>query len=1148
MSALRHSAFHHSAFHHSHAVVIGVDTYGAGVAELATAVDDARAVGACLSEDHGYEVRSLLDAEAGQERLLTLFEEDLPASVGPDDRLVVYFAGHGLALGHGGEGPQGYLLPADARGADAGSWIAMSRVREALARLPCRHLLLILDCCFAGSFRWTSPTRSFLPLAEPLYASQYERFVTGAAWQLLTSAAHHQVAYDFVEDLADRRGAAEGDGRHSPFAAALLAGLGGAADSSRQAHESDGVITATELYQYVFAELSGVAQTPGLWPLRPDMTGEFVFASPVQEVRTRPDPPLVEEANPWRGLTPYGEDDAALFFGRSRVVRELAQRLEAGAPLVAVVGASGTGKSSVVRAGLVPRLLDSGGWFVVLAERFHEDPRRQLADALRRLDDAPGGVRRLLVLDQFEEVFTQCAREGRREAVLRSLAELIAPTKAEPAVRVVLTLRSDFEARLAASPLFGPALAAGRYLLPPLDSDELRDTVVGPAERRAVYFEPPELVGTVLDEVVAMPGALPLLSFVLAETYRRSVLRRRRSGETDRALTAEDYRTAGGVAGALQNRASELLESSDAARQATIRRLFLRMSTQEGGRLARRRVSRRELQVGDAAEQRRIDAVVAELTAARLLVAGGGYVEPAHDSLVLTWNELLAWRAAWAETLPLLRAAWHAALVWEERGCDRRLLWDRDPRLPQLLSLSTELNRLELRFAQASRAAGRFRQLLAFGGTAAVGASLVGLAAHAFKKARLAESRLRGALGVADEIVFTVDRELKDVAGTAGVRRRLLDASSTLLERLRAETGGDPATLHSRAGSHLRRGDLARSHGDLARVEREYRAAVELAERLVAARPGNGRFRHTLAVGYGKLGGVLLSLGRSEEAEALFEAGREILERLTRRDPKNLQWQRDLAVSFNRLGGLAQKRGKLDAANARYLASLARKRLLVESEPGNEQWQFDLVVSYDKLGALAGQRGDLEAARDWYTKSLAVKSARAEAEPQDTLWQRAVATSHVRLGGLALDDGDLDTARRSFTESLRLRRALASADPENSHWQRDLAFVCEQLGNLALRSGDLTQAYTWFHEELGIQRGLVQGDPANVDWRTSLARACRRAEEGLAAADGTLVPLSQKLALDVLEARLDLAEKDGESARNAHLEAARVLLGRLEGR
>lgn len=1131
-----------SGFRRSHAVVIGIDAYGGGLAELTTAVADARAVGACLGEDHGYEVRSLLDAEAGLAGLLALFEDELPASVGPEDRLVVYFAGHGLALADDGEGPQGYLLPADARAADAGTWLAMSRVREALARLSCRHLLLILDCCFAASFRWTSPTRSFLPLAEPLYDSQYERFVTGVAWQLLTSAAHHQVALDFVEGLADRR--AKIGGRHSPFAKALLAGLGGEADSSRGAHEPDGVITATELYLYVFDEVSG--QTPGLWPLRPDITGEFVFTSPVQDVRTRSDPPLQETANPWRGLTPYVEDDAALLFGRSRVIRDLAEKLAAGAALVAVVGASGTGKSSVVRAGLVPRLLEDGGWFIVRAERFREDPRRQLQDALSRLDGAPAGLRRLLVLDQFEEVFTQCARGSWREAVLRSLSELVAAGGAvgEPAVRVVLTLRSDFEARLGAYPFFAPKLAAGRYLLPPFDSQELHDAIVGPAERRAIYFEPPELVATLLDEVLAMPGALPLLSFVLAETYRRSVERRRRSGETDRALTAEDYRSAGGVVGALQSRASELLKSSDAARQATIRRLFLRMSTHEGGRLSRRRVALRELQFDDAAEQRRVDAVLAELTAARLLVSGGGYVEPAHDSLVLTWNELLAWRAARAETLPLLRAAWRVALVWEERRHDRRLLWDRDPRLPQLLSLSAELNHLELRFARASRAAGRFRQLLAAGGAAAVGASLAGLAAHAFRKARLAESRLRGALKVADEIVFTVDRELKDVAGTAGVRRRLLDASTSLLERLRADAGGDPATLHSRAASHLRRGDLARSHGDLARVEREYRAAVELAEGLVADR-GDERFRHTLAVAYGKLGGVLVSLGRGEQAGPFFERGREILERLTRRDPQNLPWQRDLAVSYNRLGGLAQTSGDLDAAGRLYLASLERKRLLVDAEPKNPQWRFDLVVSYDKLGALAGRRGDLGNARDWYEKSLAMKSALAEAHPRDTRWRRAVATSHERLGGLALERDDFDAARRSFADSLRLRRALASADPANRHRLHDLAFVYEQLGSLAVRTGDLIQAHDWLREELGIVRGLAEGDPANADWRASLARACRRLVE-LHAAHGE--PLSEALALDALEARLELAEIGKESERNVHREAARALLGRLEGR
>lgn len=341
-----------------HALVVGINDYRNGITPLQSAARDAMAVSKLLASSHGYRVQCLVDAEATTAAILASLDQ-ATAALSDGSGFVLYFAGHGVAMGDGSEGPKGYLLAQDAQPTDEASWLSMNVVRQALERLPCRHLLVVLDCCFAGSFRWSS-ARDAMLVNQPLYDSQLARYLDGEAWQALTSASHDQRAADTLPGRRNTRdpGASED---HSPFASALLRGLSGDADSGRGKHPPDGVITATDLYQYLFDELVPanvpVRQTPGIWPLRPGNAGEFVFLNPQVPLSTQPDPPLDDQNNPWLGLRAYGANDASLFFGRERVVDALVARAnQPGVSLLVVVGASGTGKSSVVKAGLLPAL------------------------------------------------------------------------------------------------------------------------------------------------------------------------------------------------------------------------------------------------------------------------------------------------------------------------------------------------------------------------------------------------------------------------------------------------------------------------------------------------------------------------------------------------------------------------------------------------------------------------------------------------------------------------------------------------------------------------------------------------------------------------------------------------------------------------
>jgi len=180
-------------FRSSLAILIGIDQYGDGVPVLRTPVHDATKLASILQRDHGFETEVLVNENATIEKLRRVFA-DLSVRIGADDRVLFYFAGHGIAL-ESDEGPKGYLLPQDAKRNSTDRYLSMVELNEVLSALPCRHMLIVLDCCFAGAFRWSS-TRDLVLAPENLSRERYNWFVRDAAWQAIASAAHDQKALD----------------------------------------------------------------------------------------------------------------------------------------------------------------------------------------------------------------------------------------------------------------------------------------------------------------------------------------------------------------------------------------------------------------------------------------------------------------------------------------------------------------------------------------------------------------------------------------------------------------------------------------------------------------------------------------------------------------------------------------------------------------------------------------------------------------------------------------------------------------------------------------------------------------------------------------------------------------------------------------
>jgi len=397
-----------------------------------------------------------------------------------------------------------------------------------------------------------------------------------------------------------------------------------------------------------------------------------------------------EDRAPYRGLSSFTPADADVFFGREREAVAFVNRLRAH-PLVAVVGASGAGKSSFVQAGVIPTL---PAIFRAVTARPGARPVAALRARLRAEgwlgDDEPSddalaaelraraekrGELLLIVVDQFEELFTLGADGDERQRYAALLATLA--RHADDPIRVVLTMRDDFLMRAQTLPPLRAHLMSGLELLATPSPADLLRIVVEPARRAGYTFDPPELPLEIVQAVAHEPGALALVSFTASKMWE---LRDREQ----RSLPKSAYDALGGVGGALAQHAEATLATLSPVEQGLVREAFRHLVTADGTRAV---VTRRDLLqlVGGGAAA---DAAIEKLVATRLVVTSEGvdgaeHVEVVHEALLSAWPRLVTWRREDAEGARLRDQLRAAAKQWAERGRWRGLLW-RDEALVEL--------------------------------------------------------------------------------------------------------------------------------------------------------------------------------------------------------------------------------------------------------------------------------------------------------------------------------------------------------------------------------------------------------------------------------------------------------------------------------
>ena len=821
-----------------------------------------------------------------------------------------------------------------------------------------------------------------------------------------------------------------------------------------------------------------------------------------------------EKGAPFPGLAPFEAEHAAVFFGRGRAIDEARRRLvaaaERGTPFFLIVGASGAGKSSLARAGLIPRLTTPGvatsvdvwrvacmkpsegqagpllsltaALFAALPELAQSDfpTPIALADSFRRgggaaarpvvraLERVAEIARRerhadqplrpalMLLVDQLEELFAQGIDDDERAAFAESLKELVATRQ----VWCGATLRADLYELLLKQPTLAALKDAGASLdLGPPGAAELAEIVRAPAAAAGLVFEGDAQHGA-LDERLLIDAktadSLPLLQFTLRQLYER---RREESGET--RLTHAAYEELGGLQGAIAAEAERAIAGLPPQTLDALPRLLRRLAepARDGKTLTLREVTQADV-AADEAEAALVKALLsARILIARTDAAGRPTLRLAHDAVLASWPKAASAAQASREFYRVRAEVEDALLRWQEHGQTKDRLIPRGVPLAEAEQLAADFGRelpadLTAYISASRNRARRFQRLVAAAAVVFFALAVVATAAliWAYRAQQEAVAAEQHAIAERDH----AERNFRLAQRTA---------ETLVLNLAQLPNLGVPA----------------------ATVRRILETAKATYDQLVLSAPDDARLQASRSLMLVEFGDTYRTLGDLTQALTAYRDGLAIFERLAKADPGNAGRQRDLAISYDKVAGVLKAQGNLVDALQAYRNILTIMERLLSADPANVMWQSDLSACYNGVGDVLMAQGNLPDALKSYRDSLTINERLAKADPRNNNWQRSLAISYGRIGIVLRTQGNLPDALKAFRESLAISERLTQIGPGNIGWQRDLSFAYDNVGDVLTAQGNLQEALKAFRDSLAIRERLVKIDPRNTSWQSDLA-------------------------------------------------------------
>ncbi|MEH2208671.1 MAG: caspase family protein [Nostoc sp.] len=661
-----------------YALVVGITDYTNQLSNLTKPATDAEAVAQVLKTHGDFEDIVVLKGKVSTTKLAEALKTLLQQQAVKNEALI-YFTGHGISVSDSLGTQQAYLATSDLTIVTQGKQIieqtggiSLLSLNNLIRDSDLSSLVVLLDCCHSGEF-----------LERNLIEKTLTAFISQRDYYFIAACRGFQQAY------------AKKSEQHSIFTTALLAGLSPDNTNDR------GQVTGDRLFDILATELKGSGQEP----IRMGWGRSITLIN--HNIQTQAQTFEVKEECPYQGLKAFEAEQKQFFFGRKQVVRKILAKL-AQKPFVPIIGASGSGKSSVVQAGLIPEL-DDRVWQILPPIKPGFQPLQELRAVLKAffpgarkekllwelitnepnplpviLEHLTGAKKFLLVVDQFEELFTVSVAEE-KQRFIELLTQVVEMTDSR--LSVVITMRSDFLEPCSDYPSLNKLIENQLVLMPRITGVDLKETITEPAKLQGHSVEEGLLL-KILEDVGKEPGYLPLMEFALTRLWEKR-------DQQKHQLTLEQYENFQGLTGALNFHAENVYFYEDYQHDCPtqerneqgkdwIKQIFLRLvRTGEGEKDTRQRQPKTELLTiagNDQEKQQALSELLDEvLVKGRLLVAGKdeqgkAWIDLAHEALIEGWERFAQWRQQDRDLRRLSDRLADALREWENKGENEKYL------------------------------------------------------------------------------------------------------------------------------------------------------------------------------------------------------------------------------------------------------------------------------------------------------------------------------------------------------------------------------------------------------------------------------------------------------------------------------------------